>query len=236
MRKLIGLCFLTATLLASSANAQSIFVEKGDPSTMSFTLGGAYGGLYGGSFDLSYSYRGVLDIGVDASGAHFSSGDNKNLTAANFMPFVNIFAYRPDEFPLSLSFLFGFSKVLYTGNDMRGGGGSYAAPNGWGLVLGPTVSYRIDLGTSMMLIPEVIVAYDFMFTRYYTNAQDQSAPSVGDSQQINGYRETKKHSARGLVRANLAFKSGDHLLTVTPYGGYQGTWGGVVGLLVGFVL
>jgi hypothetical protein len=235
MRKLIGLCFLTATLLASSANAQSIFIDKGDPSTMSFTLGGAYGGLYGGSFDLSYSYRGVLDMGIDASGTHFKSGDNKNLTAMNFMPFVNIFAYRPEEFPLSVSLLFGFEKVLYTGNDMRGGGGSYAAPNGWGVVAGPTVSYRIEMG-SMLLVPEVILAYDFAFTRYYTNAQDQSAPTVGDSQQVNGYRETSKHSARALVRANLGFKTGEHLLTVTPYGGYQATWGGVVGLLVGFVL
>jgi hypothetical protein len=235
MRKLTGLCFLTATLLASAANAQSIFIEKGDPSTMSFTLGGAYGGLYGGSFDLAYSYRGVFDLGVDASGTHFTAGDNKTLNALNVMPFVNWHAFRStvDELPVSISFLLGVEKLLYGGNNAKGTG-TYAAPNGWGVVAGGTVYRRIEIGTTMAIIPEVVLAYEFMATRYYTNAKDQSAPFVGDS--LNGYRETTKHSGRALARLNLSFKSGEHLLTVTPYGGFQGSYGSLVGLLVGFVL
>jgi hypothetical protein len=101
-------------------------------------------------------------------------------------------------------------------------------------VVGGTVYRRLELGPTMALIPELVVAYDFMATRYYTNAKDQNAPWSGDS--LNGYRETSKHSGRALARVNFSMKSGEHLLTVTPYGGFQGTYGGVVGLLVGFVL
>lgn len=243
MRKLTGLCFLTATLIVSSANAQSIFIDKGDPSTMSFTLGGAYGGLYGGSFDLAYSYRGVFDLGIDASGTHFTSGDNKNLNALNVMPFVNWHAFRSDvdELPVSISFLLGVEKLLYGGNNVRypdgsTGSGTYAAPNGWGVVAGGTVYRRFEIGTTMAFIPEVVLAYDFMATRYYSNAGDQNVPSVGDTSAVNGYREKSKHSGRALVRLNLSFKSGEHLWTVTPYGGYQGSYGSLVGLLAGFVL
>ena len=41
MQKFIGLCFLTATLLASSARAQSIYIQKGDPNTMDVVVGGS---------------------------------------------------------------------------------------------------------------------------------------------------------------------------------------------------
>lgn len=243
MRKLTGLCFLTAILLASSANAQSLFIEKGDDSTMSVTLGGAFGGLYGGSLDLSYSYRGVFDVGLSTSGTHFTSGDNKNLNALNFMPFVNWHAFRSDidELPVSISFLLGVEKVLYGNNSVRypdgsTGSAAFAAPNGWGLLLGGTVYRRFEIGTNMLFIPEAVVGYDFMFTRYYSNASDQNAPSVGDSATVNGYREKSKHGARALGRLNLGFKSGEHIYTVTPYGGLQGSYGAVAGLMAGFVL
>jgi len=243
MRKLTGLCFLTAILLASSANAQSLFIDKGDDSTMSVTLGGAFGGLYGGSLDLSYSYRGVFDVGLATSGVHFTGGDNKNLNALNLMPFVNVHAFRSDvdELPVSISFLLGVEKVLYASNSLKypdgsTGTGQYAPPNGWGLLVGGTVYRRFEIGTSMLFIPEAVLGYDFMYTRYYSNAVDQSAPSVGDSSSVNGYREASKHSGRALARLNLGFKSGAHIYTVTPYGGFQGSYGTVVGLMAGFVL
>lgn len=243
MRKLTGLCFLTAILLASSANAQSLFIDKGDDSTMSVTLGGAFGGLYGGSLDLSYSYRGVFDVGLATSGMHFTGGDNKNLNALNFMPFLNWHAFRSDDddLPVSISFLVGVEKVLYGGNSIKYPDGStgsaqYAAPNGWGVLLGGTVYRRFEMGTSMLLIPEAVVGYDLMSTRYYSNASNQSAPSVGDTTSVNGYRETTKHGVRALARLNLGFKAGGHLYTVTPYGGIQGAYGTLVGLMAGFVL
>jgi hypothetical protein len=242
MRKLIGLCFLTATLLASSANAQSIFIEKGDPSTMSATLGGQYGGLYGGSLNLGYSYRGVFDVGLDASGTHFTAGDNKNLNALNVMPFMNWHAFRSDvdELPVSISFLVGIEKLLYAGNNVRANGATtsdtYASPSGWGVVLGGSVYRRLEIGTSMLLIPEAVVAYEFMSTRYYSNAMDQNNPSVGDNSVVNGYRQTSKHGVRALGRLNLGFQSGERVWTVTPYGGVQGTYGAVFGLTAGVVL
>jgi len=35
MKKLIGFCFLTATLLATSAHAQGIYIDRGDPNAVS---------------------------------------------------------------------------------------------------------------------------------------------------------------------------------------------------------
>ena len=87
----------------------------------------------------------------------------------------------------------------------------------------------------MLLIPELVVAYDFMYTRFYSNALDQNGPTVGDSSTISAPPSESKHSVRVLAKANLGFKSGDHVLTVTPYGGYQGFFGTVVGLTVGYV-
>jgi hypothetical protein len=239
MRKLIGLCFLTATLAASSAHAQSIFIDKGDPSTMSVTLGGQYGGLYGGTLNIGYSYRGVFDVGLDASGSHFTAGDTKNLNGLNLMPFLNWHAFRSDvdEMPISISFLIGISKALYVGNTVdRVSGQEYASPNGWGGIAGLTIYRRIEIGTSMALIPEAVVAYDLTYTRYYTNALDQNAPTVGDTMAVNGYRGVAKHSARGIGRVNMAFTAGTHVLTITPYGGYQGAMGALVGLSLGYVL
>lgn len=232
MRKLTGLCFLTAILLASSANAQSMFIDQGDPSTMSVTAGGAFGGVYGGSLNLAYTYRGVFDAGLDTSFSRFNHGRVKNLNGLDFAPFINwqILRTDADETPVSVTALFSFEKMLYTNN------GPVAAPNGWGLVLGGTAYRRFEIGSNMQLIPELLVAYDFMYTRYYSNALDQNAPSYGTADTVNGYSTESKHSARVLLRANLGFKSGGHILTVTPYGGYEGFFGAVVGLTVGYVL
>jgi hypothetical protein len=233
MRKLIGLCFLTATLLASAANAQSIFIDKGDPSTMSVTLGGGVGNAYGGSLGLGYSYRGVLDMGLDVSGSRFNSGRTKNLNGLDFAPYLNWHAYRSDvdEMPISISFLVAVEKLVYTNN------GPVASPDGWGVIAGGTVYRRIDISPTMAFIPEALVAYDFMYTRFYTNAGDQKAPTVGDNLTVNAPPAVSKHSGRALLRLNLGFLSGGHVYTVTPYGGYQGaTFGLVAGLSAGVVL
>jgi hypothetical protein len=232
MRKLTGLCFLTAILFASSANAQSMFIDQGDPSAISVTAGGAFGSsLYGGGLNLAYSYRGVFDVGIDASFSRFKSGRYNNLNAFDFAPFINwqILRTDADETPISVTALFAFEKVLYGNN------GPVSPPDGWGLVLGATVYRKFEFGTSMLFIPEVVAAYDFMYTRFYSNALDQNAPTVGDSSAIGSPPSESKHSARGIVKANLGFKSGENVLTVTPYAGYQGFFGTVAGLTVGYV-
>ena len=121
--------------------------------------------------------------------------------------------------------------MLYNNNN------GYAGPDGWGIVLGPSVYRRFEIGTSTLLIPEVLLAYDFMYTRAYSNAHDQNAAWVGDvNRDVNTPPAQSKHSGRALVRANLGFKSGGHVWTVTPYAGYQGVFGTVFGLNAGFVL
>jgi hypothetical protein len=233
MRKLIGLCFLTATLLASAANAQSIFIDKGDPSTMSVTLGGSMGNAYGGALSLGYSYRGVIDMGLDVSGSRFTAGRTKNLNGLDIAPYLNWHAYRSDvdEMPISISFLVAMEKLVYNNN------GPVAPPEGWGVIAGGTIYRRIDIGTSMAFIPEALIAYDFMYTRFYSNAGDQNGPTIGDNTTVNAPSPVSKHSARALLRLNLGFLSGGHVYTVTPYGGYQGSAFGVVaGLSAGVVL
>lgn len=224
MRKLIGLCFLTATLLASSANAQSMFIDKGDPSTMSFTLGGQYGNLYGGSFNLAFSYRGVVDIGLDASGTRFTSGAYKDFNALNFMPYMNWHVARSDadEFPISIGLLVGVEKALYTSS------APYIAPSGWGVLAGLSLYRRIELGSSVLFIPELLAAYEF------TNTQRYHSLNAGQSK---GYSTDPQHNGRAILRLNFGFKSGSHVFTVTPYGGHAGyALGRVVGLTVGFVI
>ncbi len=224
MRKLIGLCFLTATLLASSANAQSMFIDKGDPSTMGFALGGQYGNLYGGSFNLAFSYRGVVDIGLDASAAHFTTGGLKGFNALNFMPFMNWHVARSDadEFPISIALLVGVEKVLYTSSE------PFISPSGWGVMAGGSLYRRFELGTSVMLIPELMAAYEFTSTQTYHSL---------NAGQAHGYSSDSQHNGRAILRINLGFKSGSHVFTVTPYGGHAGyALGRVVGLTVGFVL
>jgi hypothetical protein len=224
MRKLIGLCFLTATLLASSANAQSMFIDRGDPSTLGFSLGGQYGNLYGGSLNVAFSYRGVLDIGLDASGTHFTSGTYRNFNALNFMPFLS-YHVRADgeELPVSVALLVGVEKTLYTS------GSPYASPSGWGVLAGVSLYHRFELGASTLLIPELLAAYEFTDTRNY------HALNPG---QADGYSTDPQHNGRAILRVNLGFKSGsNHVITVSPYGGHAGySLGRVAGLTVGFVL
>lgn len=232
MRKLTGLCFLTAILLAGSANAQSLFIERGDPSTMSATLGGLIGNTLGasGTVDIAYTYRGVFDVGVNFGALGYTSGRDKNLRAFDFAPYLNWHLLRSedDDVPVSVSALVAVEKLVYTNN------GAYAPPNGWGVIAGATVYRRIELGTKVLFVPEVLVAYDLMYTRYYSNALDMNSPTIGDSSTVNGYSTVIKHSARALLSLNFGFNAG-HIYTVTPYGGYEGSLGTVGGLLVGVV-
>jgi hypothetical protein len=234
MRKLIGLCFLTATLLASSANAQSMFIDKGDPSTMGFSLGGHLGGggnlggVYTGSLNFAFSYRGVVDIGLDASGSVFSTRESqktefRNL-ALDLMPFMAWHVVRSDadEFPISIALLVGVEKVLYFSN------APYTSPSGWGVLAGGSIYRSFELGTSILLIPELLAAYEFTSTQTY-HSLNAGKP--------NGYSSDPRHNARAILRINLGLKSGGHVITVSPYGGHAGyALGRVVGLTVGFVL
>ncbi|MGD0835239.1 MAG: hypothetical protein ABSB49_01175 [Polyangia bacterium] len=233
MRKLTGVCFLTAILLGSSAYAQSLFIERGDPSTMSLTLGGMLGNTLGpsGTVEASYSYRGVFDVGLEFGALDYKSGRNDNLRSLDFAPFFNWHLLRSeeDELPVSLSLLVAVEKVLYYDN------GAYASPNGWGVLAGGTIYRRIELGSSVLFIPEVLIAYDFMYTRYYSNAQDQKAQSVGGNSAVNGYSTTASNSARGVLYLNVGFKGGQHIYTISPYGGYEGSLGSLGGVLLGFV-
>jgi hypothetical protein len=75
MRKIIGLCFLTATLLASSAHAQSIFIDKGDPSAVDAMVGGGLvKNAWGVGVTAGYSYRGVFDVGADFTRYAYTGG------------------------------------------------------------------------------------------------------------------------------------------------------------------
>ena len=82
MRKLIGLCFLTATLLASSAHAQGIFIDRGDPSAISATVSGGLvdGRSWAVAWAASWTYRGVFDAGGDCHVLRYTAGTNKNLS------------------------------------------------------------------------------------------------------------------------------------------------------------
>ncbi len=223
MRKLTGLCFLTATLFASLANAQSIFIDKGDPTTMGVTLGGFYGSPYGGSLNVAASYRGVVDMGIEFTGTHFKSGDLAGFNALNFMPFMNWHILRSDadEFPISVALTVGVEKIIFFNS------APYTSPSGWGVLAGGSLYRQFELSSSIMFIPEVFLAYE------YTDRRTYHALSPADS---NGYKTTTTHSGRGVLRVNFGFKKGGHVYTVTPYAGYQGNdIGAVGGLTLGMV-
>jgi hypothetical protein len=212
MRKFIGLCFLTATLLASSAHAQSIFIEKGDPSTMNAMVGaGVLKDAWGASLIGGYSYRGVFDVGLDFTRYAYTGGNNKNLAGFAAMPFVSAHLLRADDsMPISIAALVGVQRIFYTGNV------AVANPEGWDVVAGPSVYRRFEFGTNFVFIPELLVAIDYQSTRYYSTAMDQnSGNAIGTPY---GYSNPTAWNWRALLRPNLLYKR----ITVVPYVGYQG--------------
>jgi hypothetical protein len=219
MRKLTGLCFLTATLLAASANAQGIFIDRGDPNTVSAMVGGGLvKNAWGASAMAGYSYRGVFDIGAEFARYAFTAGTDKNLAGWSLTPFATYHALRAeaDEMPFSMSVTLGVQRIIYSGN------GPVASPEGWGLVLGPSFYRRFELGSSMVVIPELFVAYDFSYTRRYSQALDQKSNNVVNNASGAGYTTDPKHNVRALVRPNLLVKAGNTNYVFTPYVGFQG--------------
>jgi hypothetical protein len=212
MRKLIGLCFLTATLLASSARAQSVFIEKGDPSTMSAMVGaGILKDAWGASLIGGYSYRGVFDVGLDFTRYAYTGGTNNRLAGYGAMPFVNAHLLRADDsMPISIAAFVGVQRVFYTGNT------PYANPESWGVVAGPSVYRRFEFGTNVVFVPELLVALEYQATRKYTTAQDQ--PSGNGTGGANGYSTPTSLNGRVLLRPNVLYKR----ITVVPYVGWQG--------------
>jgi hypothetical protein len=230
MRKLIGLSFLTVTLLATSAQAQGIFIDRGDPNAISATVGGGLAkDAYAGSVLGSWSYRGVFDAGADIGYLKFTGGTNKNLTGIGLTPFVTWHAFKAeeDEMPISLSFTLGVQREMYFGNT------PVANPEGWGLFVGPSIYRRMEFGSSLVFVPEVLAAYDLKVTRYYSGALDQTSGNTSDLSGGTGYVSDTKHSVRVLVRPNLLVKAGNTKYLVMPYVGYQGGFavGGNLGAL-----
>jgi hypothetical protein len=225
MRKLIGLCFLTATLIATTAHAQGIFIDRGDASATSATVGGRYvltDSSLGGSVAGSWTYRGVFDVGADLGYLKYQGGTNKNLSGIGVTPFLTFHAMRTeeDEMPISLSFTLGVTREFFTGN------APVASPEAWGLFVGPSVYRKIELGTSMVFVPEVFAALDIKATRYYSGALDQASGNKTDLSGGTGYRTEMKYLPRILLRLNLQMKAGNTKYLVTPYAGYQA---GIVG-------
>jgi hypothetical protein len=219
MRKIIGLCFLTATLFASSARAQSIFIEKGDPNTMGAVVGGSLvKDAWGAGAGAGFSYRGVFDVGADFARYAYTGGNNKNLAGYSLAPFVTWHALRSDvdELPVSISATFAVQRIVYTGN------GPVASPEGWGLVLGPSVYRRMEFGTKLVFIPELQVAWDSSYTRYYSQAQDQTSANVVHSSDGVNYSTDWKNNVRVLVRPNILYRMGNTNLVIVPYVGAQG--------------
>ena len=216
MRKLIGLGFVTATLLATSAHAQGIYIDRGDPNTVTAAIGGGMvKDAYAGSLLGGWSYRGVFDAGADFTYYKYTGGNNKNLNGFSLTPFLTWHAMRveEDEMPISLSFTGGVQHEMYTGND------PVASPEGWGVFIGPSVYRRFEFGTSMVFVPELLAAYNLKATRYFSGALDQASGNVRDASQ--GYRTEMKHSARILLRPNLLVKAGNTKYLIMPYAGYQ---------------
>ena len=230
MRKLIGLCFLTATLVATSAHAQGIFIDRGDPNAISATVGGGVvkDGWGGGAMG-SWTYRGVFDAGADLAYNKYTGGGNKNLSSISLTPFVTFHALKAeeDEFPISISATLGVQRQFYTGNS------PVSNPEGWDLFIGPSVYRRIELGTSMLFVPEGLVAYDLKATRHYSGALDQSSGYQPDLVGGTGYTTEMKHGVRVMLKANLLMRAGNTKYLIVPYGGYQDglAFGGNVGAL-----
>jgi hypothetical protein len=232
MRKLIGLLFLTATLIATSAHAQGIFIDRGDPSVISATAGGRYvmtDSSWGGSVSGGWSYRGVFDVGADITYFKYQSDPLKKLAGISATPFLawHVMRGEEEELPLSISLTLGVTREFFTGND------PVANPEGWGLFAGPSVYRKIEIGTSMLFVPEILAAYDLKATRTYSSARDQPSGSR-DLSGASGYATEMKHRPRVLLKLNMLFKTrSNSKFTFTPYAGYQGgvAGGAMVGAL-----
>jgi hypothetical protein len=223
MRKILGLCFLTATLFAGSASAQSMHLKAGDPSAVEAQLGG---GLVkdgvGGNLLASYSYRGIFDVGAEFTFTSYNKGINNNLKGIKLMPYGKLPIVRQGEgFPVSIAAILGVNKHMALGN------GPVPGPDGWGVLAGVSSYISLELSDNLKLIPEVLVAFDFNATRGYSSAKDQKSSPIDPPGTIMYY------DARALVKVNVSYRSGDQTYLIIPYAGYQGALavGGNLGML-----
>jgi hypothetical protein len=216
MRKLIGLCFLSATLLATSAHAQGIFIDRGDPSAISATANGAFvKNGYGGGVGASWTYRGVFDTGADLIFLKYNAGSTRNLSSLTVAPFLtwHIMRVEENEMPISISATLGAQRDLYFGNT------PVANPEGFAAWVGPSVYRRFELGSSLVFVPEAFVAYEYRVTRYYSSALDAGS-GIRDAAGGSGYDQQGKHSFRALFRPNFLVKAGNTRYVIQPYAGY----------------
>jgi hypothetical protein len=119
-----------------------------------------------------------------------------------------------DEWPVSLSATLGVQRDFYFGNS------PVAAPEGWAGWVGPSIYRRVEMGASLLFVPEAFVAYEYRTTRYYSAALDQASAGGRDATGASGYSSDAKHGARVLLRPNLLVKAGNSRYVVQPYVGY----------------
>lgn len=212
MRKIIGLFILALTSTAATAQAQGLFLDKGQPGIGVAAGGAVIGNAWTASVIPTYTYRGVFDVGIDVTRYSYTKGDAKHLSAIGAMPFATVYFARSEEgaIPISLSGTLGIQKRIYMGN------GSVDNPDGWGLLMGLSAFRRIETSETFALIPEAFVAYNMDSITWHSGAIDGTTGVVAPGQET-----TYKHKARAYVRANLAWKSDEKQYIVTPYVGYQ---------------
>jgi len=214
MRKILGLCFLALTLTAGTAQAQGIFLEKGEPGVSAVAGGAAIGTGWSASVVPSFTYRGMFDVGLDLSWYGYNNNNNEanKLSAVGVMPFANIYFLRSEDGPLpfSVSGTVAVEKRIFVGN------GSEPNPDGWGLLLGGSLFRRMDFTSTFAGIPEVFIAYDLQATTWHSAAEGANA-AIHNQGETTEY----KHNARGFFRGNMAIRSGKLIYTVVPYVGYQ---------------
>ena len=176
-----------------------------------------------------YSYRGVFDVGADFTRYAYTAGTNKNLAGYSLTPVATWHALRHDvdELPVSISVTLGVQRIVYAGN------GPVANPEGWGVFVGPSVYRRMEFGSSLVFVPELLAAYDFKYTRYYSQALDQTSSNTRDNGLGIGYTTEPKHNVRVLFRPNILYKMGNTNYVVVPYVGYQSAFvaGGNIGAI-----
>jgi hypothetical protein len=198
-------------------------LKAGDPNTIEMQLGG---GLMkegvGGNLLASYSYRGIFDMGAELTFTNYNKGDNNNLKEFKLMPFGKLPVVRQGEgLPFSIAAILGVNKHMSLGN------GPVPGPDGWGVLAGASSYINLELSDNLKLIPEVLVAFDFNATHYYSLAQDQnSSPTVPIG-------TTNYYDARALVKVNVSYRSDSQTYLIIPYAGYQGAFvaGGNLGVL-----
>jgi hypothetical protein len=213
MQKSAGLLFVTLMLAAGSARAQGLFLEEGHGGYGTSVGAGVVKDGWAVSVIPTYTYRGVLDVGLAATRYDYTGGDAKELWAVGLQPFARAYLVSASdgELPVSLTADLGIEKRLYMGN------GNTPNPDGWGAVLGGSAFRRIDFSDGFAAIPEFFLAYDLGAITWHSASADQNAAARN-----KGQTSEYTHGARAILRFNMAVRSDKTTYTVVPYAGYQG--------------